>query len=487
MAVANTRISNDPVPPPNVPVPSPTLRWGTLLVVLVGTFMPGLDFFIVNVTVPSIQQNLHAGAADIQFIIAGFALAYGAGLITGARLGDRFGRRRLLCLGMALFTLASAACGTAPTAGVLVAGRVAQGAAAALMAPQVLTILSTAFSGEARAKAVNAYGVAIGISAVIGQLLGGVLIKADVFNLDWRTCFLINVPIGVVTLLLTPRLVPESRVPGGRRLDLAGMLLITLTLVAVILPLIEGRVQGWPMWAWVCLGCAVPLFALFLRYEIRVRDRGGSPLIDLAAYRDRAFTVGLLAQIVYWSGQASYFLVFALYVQQGRGMSPLAAGLVFVPIGIGYMATSLSARFFAAKLGRQVITVGATLRITGLIGTLAVVAQIGTAGNVGWLIPALVIDGAGMGLALAPLASTVMARIAPERAGTAAGTLTTGMQVGSALGVALIGVIFFRVLADSPAATGYAHAFRSGLVFVLGVALTLALLVQLLPRRVRGR
>jgi EmrB/QacA subfamily drug resistance transporter len=455
--------------------------------VLVGTFMPGLDFFIVNVTIPSVQQQLHAGPAAIQFVIAGFALAYGAGLITGARLGDIFGRRRLFCVGMGLFTLASVACGTAPNAGVLVAARVAQGAAAALMAPQVLTILGTAFAGEARAKAFNAYGVAIGISAVIGQLLGGLLIKADIFGWDWRTCFLINVPIGVVTLLLAPRVVPESRVPGGRRLDLVGIVLVTAALVAVILPLIEGREQSWPVWAWACLGCSVPLFALFVGYENRMRKRGGSPLVDLSAFRDRAFTAGVVAQIVYWSGQASYFLVFALYVQQGRGMSPLAAGVIFVPIGVGYMATSLSARFFAARLGRQVIAAGAALRIVGVLGTLVVIAWIGTGGNVGWLVPALVVDGAGMGLALAPLASTVMARIAPERVGTASGVLTTGMQVGSALGVALIGVVFYRVLADSPVRTGFAHAFSSSLVFVLGVAVVLVLVVQLLPRRARGQ
>jgi predicted MFS family arabinose efflux permease len=263
------------------------------------------------------------------------------------------------------------------------------------------------------------------------------------------------------------------------------MVLVTLALVAVVLPLIEGREQGWPVWAWVSLGVAVPLFVLFAVYENTLRGRGGSPLIDMSLFRERAFTAGLLGQVVFWAGQASFFLVFALFVQEGRGMDALQAGLIFVPIGVGYMATSLSARRFAAKMGRQVIALGGVLRLVGLSAMLITVTLIGTTGNVGWLIPSLLVDGAGMGFAVAPLASTVLARITPQHAGAAAGVLTTGLQIGNAVGVSLIGVIFYKVLADGH--NNYVGAFNFSVVMLLGVALALVLLVQLLPRRVRGQ
>lgn len=468
----------DPVSPPVRTRP----HLGTLLVVLTGTFMAGLDFFIVNVAVPSTQRDLHATAAEIQWIIAGYALAFGCGMITGGRLGDIFGRRRMFALGMLLFTLSSTACGVAPNAPFLVGARVVQGLSAALMGPQVLTILGTTYVGEARARAINAYGMAMGISAVFGQLIGGVLITTNVFDLGWRGCFLINVPIGVAALALMPRLVPESRAPGRPRLDVAGMLLVTAGLIAVVLPLIEGREQHWPVWTWVSLVAAAPLFAGFALYENRLKARGGSPLIDLSLFRQRAFSAGLLAQLVFWTGQASFFLVFALYVQLGRGLDALQAGLIFIPLGAGYMFTSVTARWFALRLGRQVIALGGALRLVGLTALLLLVVHFGVGGNIGWLIPALAVDGAGMGLAVAPLASTVLTRIPPKHAGSAIGVLTTGVQVGNALGVSLIGVIFYRVVADTPGRIGYAHALNSSIVLLLGIALALILLVQLLPR-----
>jgi EmrB/QacA subfamily drug resistance transporter len=458
---------------------------GTMLVLLAGIFMAILDFFIVNVAIPSIQRDLHASPATIQFIVAGFALAYGAGLIVGGRCGDIFGRRRMFVVGMALFTASSAACGVAPNATFLVIGRVCQGLSAALMSPQVLTIMGAAYQGEARARAINAYGVTMGIAAVFGQLIGGLLIQADIFGLSWRACFLINVPIGIVAIALAPRFVPESRAPGRPRVDLGGMILVSLALAAVVLPLIEGREEGWPLWAWLCLAVSVPLFALFAAYEHRVPLRGGSPLIDLNLFRERAFTVGLLTQLLFFTGMASFFLVFALYIQLGRGLSPLDSGLLFSAIGAGYMATSTTARKVAAKLGRQVIALGGLLRMVGLGLLLLTMAAIGVTGHTTWFIPALIIDGAGMGLAVAPLVSTVLSRITPQHAGAASGVLSTGQQIGSAAGVAIIGIIFYGALPASPGLNDYTNAFRFSLVYLIGVGLTLAVLVQFLPRKPR--
>lgn len=368
-------------------------------------------------------------------------------------------------------------------------GRGAQSIAHALLTPQVLGIFGAVYGGEAKARAINAYGVTVGVAAVFGQLIGGLLIQANLFGLGWRTCFLINVPVGAVALVLTLRRVPETRAPRRPGLDPVGMALISLALVAVVLPMIEGREQGWPLWGWVCLAAAVPLFAAFGVYEERLRRGGGSPLLDLRLFRERAFSAGLTALIVFYGGMASYFLVLALYLQFGRGLDALGAGLVFIAVGTGYLGASLAARHIAARLGRQAIAVGGLLRILGLAVLIATVARIGVSGSALWLVPGLIIDGAGLGLAVAPLTSTVLARMTPQHAGAASGVLATGLQVGNALGVAVIGVVFYGLLppgAETVAGrnAGYGHAFGWSLVYLTGVAVALIVLVQVLPRGV---
>src|SRR5690242_7050103 len=228
-------------------------RWAALPVVLAGTFMVVLDFFIVNVAMPAMQADLHAGTGALEWVVAGYGLTFATLLITAGRLGDQFGRRRLFSAGLALFTLASAACGLAWSPATLVAARLVQGAAAALLSPQVLSVIGVAYTGPDRVRALSVYGIALGLAAAGGQLVGGVLVQADVAGLGWRSCFLINVPIGVAALALAPRLVPESRAAGAPRLDLTGTLLLTAGLTAIILPLVEGRRHGWPEWTWASL------------------------------------------------------------------------------------------------------------------------------------------------------------------------------------------------------------------------------------------
>ncbi len=453
----------------------------TLVVVLSGLFMSVLDFFIVNVAIPSIQGDLHASASVIELVVAAYALAYGAVLITGGRMGDIFGRRRVFILAMTAFTVSSTVCGIAPSAAVLVAARALQGLSAGFMAPQVLAILSTAYSSEARARAINAYGMTMGVAAVFGQLIGGLLIRLNLFGLDWRLCFLVNLPIGAAALLLGAGRLPESRASIRPRLDAGGMLLVTAALLAVVLPLIEGRQEGWPAWAWASLAASAALFAVLAVHQRRSAALGGSPLIDPDLFREKAFRYGLLAQLVFWMGQASYFLIFALYMQEGRGLDALGAGTIFAAIGAGYMVSSSLARVTARRLGSQVIAVGGVLRVVGLALQLLAVSRMGPVGSLAPLIPGLVIDGAGMGFAIAPLAGTVLARIRPEHAGAASGILTTGIQVGNALGVSLIGLLFYGSLARG----GYGRAFSVSLLFLIGVGLTVALLAQLLPRSTR--
>ncbi|MEV7236610.1 MFS transporter [Streptomyces sp. NPDC051020] len=443
-------------------------RAGTLPAVLTGVFITVLDFFIVNVAIPATQRDLHAGSAAIEWVVAGYALAYGSGLILGGRLGDIHGRRRMFMLGMGLFTLASIACGLAPGAAALVAARVVQGAAAALLSPQVLAIVRTAYTGPAQLRATNAYALTMGLAAVFGQLIGGVLIHADLFGLGWRACFLINVPIGIAVLAVARRVIPESRVPEAVRLDLGGAALVTAALVATLLPLIEGREQGWPLWTWASFAGAAGLFVAY------GRRRHDAPLIDPALFRQRAFSTGLFTALAYTMGMAAYFLIFALYAQQERGLDALGAGLVFVPIGAGYLGASLLAPRLVARIGRQTIALGGLTRALGL-GVLFVLVAQDVA--IGWLVPVLVLDGIGMGLALAPIMTTVLSRVAPQHAGAAAGALTTAQQVGGALGVGVVGIVYYGSLAD-----GVPTAFRHGLIYLVLAALALAGLVQLLPR-----
>ncbi|HXA61539.1 MAG TPA: MFS transporter [Streptosporangiaceae bacterium] len=459
-----------------------TPSWGTLLVLLTGIFITTLDFFIVNVAIPSTQSDLHTGPSEIQLIVAGFGVALGAGLITGGRLGDLYGRRRLFALGMGLFTLASAACGMAPTAGFLVGGRVAQGLAAALLMPQVLAIINTVYTGEHRAKAFNGYGMAIGLGAVFGQLIGGALIKADVAGLGWRSIFLINVPVGIVAVALTPRLVPESRAAGGARLDLVGTVLVTLGLTAIVLPLVEGRQQGWPEWTWLCLAAAVPLLGSFALYQLRLGDRGGSPLVDLALFRKRAFSAGVLTSLVFQMTMASFFLVLALYLQEGRGLTALQSGLIFLPVGMGYFVASAQSGKVAARLGRQTLTLGTLVVAAGYAMLAETATAIGANGSIGWIIPGLLVAGAGMGFVIAPLPAIVLAGVRAEHAAAASGVLSTAQQAGGAIGVALIGLVFYDTLGSHPVSGGFPHAFALGLGLLVALGIAVAGLVQLFPR-----
>ncbi|MGW2544951.1 MFS transporter, partial [Kitasatospora sp. NPDC001574] len=448
---------------------------GLLPVVLTATFMTALDVFVVNVAIPSVQADLRAGPAAVQWVVAGFGLALAAGLITAGRLGDRYGRRRVFGLGLALFTLASVACGLAPTAGALVGARVAQGLSAALMGPQVLAILRTAFSGAAQARAFAMYGLTMGLGAVFGQLIGGVLIRADLFGLDWRSCFLINLPVGLAALALVRRCLPESRAPQRPGLDPVGVLLVTTGLTGLVLPLIQGREAGWPLWTWLCLAGSAAVLAVFGVHQHRT-GRSGSPLVDTRLFRTRAFTAGLLAQLAFWIGQASFFLVLALYLQPGRGLDALGAGLVFTAIGAGYLLTSTTVHRFVARLGRQAIALGGLLMAAGLgLLGLAVYAA-GDTSSVWWLAPGLFVDGLGMGLVIAPVTSTVLACVEPRLAGSAAGVVATVQQVAGALGIALIGILYYG-------AADPATAFGVSVGALAVLELLLVGLVQLLPRR----
>ena len=455
--------------------------WLALAVVLTGTFVVTLDFFIVNVAIPSTQADLHAGAGAMQLVIAAYGIALAAGLILGGRLGDLAGRRRVFMTGLALFTVSSAVCGFAPDATILIAGRVVQGAAAALMTPQALSIIGIEYEGEARARAFAVYGLVMGLAAACGQLVGGLLIDVDLLGLGWRSCYLVNVPIGIAALALAPHALRESRSNGAARLDLTGAVLATAALVAIVLPLVLGREHGWPLWTWLCLAAALPLTAAFARSQRRLAARGGDPLVAPALFRERAFTVGLLTTVLFYTGMGSFFLVLALYLQEGRGLDALGSGLVFTPLAVGYLAASIASQRLSGRLGRQLLALGGVVRAAALAGLVATIAAVAAGGSVAVLLPLLVLDGVGMGLLTAPLIATVLADMSAEHAGAASGVLSTAQQVGNALGIAVVGALFYGALGATPTADDVAHAFAVALVAVGGLSLAVALLVQALP------
>jgi EmrB/QacA subfamily drug resistance transporter len=448
-------------------------RWAALPVVLAGTFMVVLDFFIVNVAIPAIQDDLAASTGAIEWVVAGYGLTFATLLITAGRLGDQLGRRRMFGLGLILFTLASLACGLAASPAMLIVARAFQGAAAALLSTNVLSIIGVTYTGPDRMRALSVYGSVLGLAAVGGQLIGGVLVEA----VGWRSIFLINVPVGVAALVLTPRLVPESRADGGARIDLVGTVLITLALVDVVLPLVEGRQHGWPLWTWLCLGAAPVALAAFAAHVRRADARAGAPLLDPTLFRDRGFSAGLLTQLVFWTAQASFFLVFALYLQEGRGLGALEAGLVFTILAVAYMATSVKASTLTIKLGRRAPAQGAACLAAGHVLLALSVADIGTTGTIAALVPALLLIGSGMGMVITPLTSTVLARVPPHHAGAASGALSTMQQVGNSIGVAVTGIIFFGA-----AGNGIPHAFALSLFQLAAVCAAVVALTRLLPK-----
>jgi EmrB/QacA subfamily drug resistance transporter len=450
--------------------------WAALPVLLAGAFMVVLDFFIVNVALPSIATDLGAGESSLEWIVAGYGLTFAAFLITAGRLGDDLGRRRVYAVGLALFTLASLACGLAPTPTTLVLARVAQGVAGAIVMPQVLAIVGVTYRGPDYVRAMSLYGLALGLAAVGGQVIGGALVETDLAGLGWRSCFLINVPIGLAALAVTPRLVPESRAEQRRRLDVPGAALVAAGLTAVLLPLIQGREQGWPAWTIASLALAPALLGAFLRRQRRLEANGGDPLLDLHLFQQRGFSAGLATQLFLAVAQASFFVFLAFYLQDGRGLGPLEAGLVFTILAVAYVVTSGPAPGLTARYGRTVVAAGGVALTAGLALMAVAVADVGTEGSLVVLVPGLILVGAGIGLCFTPLTSTVLASVDPARAGSASGAMSTTQQVGYALGVAITGVIFFGATDD-----GIGHAFELSLIQLAIVSAGIVVMARILP------
>lgn len=410
-------------------------------------------------------------------------LDHGVDLLTGGRLGDRFGRRRVFLAGLVGFALASLACGVAPTATALVISRLAQGAAAAVLLPQVLSILSVTYTGAARVRAFTWYGIVLGSAWVGGQVVGGVFIQTDLFGWGWRTCFLINVPISVIALLLTRRAVGESRSQTFRSLDGPGVALVTVGLGLLVGPLVLGRQYGWPAWSIACLVLSAPVLAFFLGYQSRLGRRGGSPLIETALLKSRPFRAGTGLAFANFAGMTSFFLVFSVYLQEGEGLSALGGAIAFLPVGIGFLVTSFSAPLLSRVLGHRSIAVGALVVAVGDVALALVVGTQDDHLNAWTLVGPLLLSGAGLGAILTPLTARVLSGVAPDHAGAASGLVSTMQQVGGSVGVALIGIIFYGVIGTGGArGVTYAPAFQFSLIYTVALAGAVAVLAMRLPR-----
>jgi EmrB/QacA subfamily drug resistance transporter len=440
------------------PQPNDPHRWWALAAVLSAAFLGPLDFFIVNIAIPSIKTSLDATPGQIQLVIACYGLTYAVLLVTGGRLGDIVGRKTMFMIGMGGFTLASALCGLAHTPIALILGRTLQGMMGAMMSPQVLSIIHVSLPPHERRLAFGIFGVVVGLGAFAGNVLGGELIKANIWDLGWRPIFLVNLPIGMVALLGAYSWVRETRSPHARKLDPGGVALATVTLFLMVFPFVEGREAGWPLWTFLCLGASVPLTALFIYYERLVHDRGGAPLVELTLFRDRTFVIGLCCTLIFYAGPPAFALISTVYLQDGAGFSAQDAGRIYIPFCLAFLAASMSAVRLSARMGSRVINLGIGMMMLGLAALLILIGMDVVQSHWLSLIPAMLVYGAGQGLVMPTLTRTVLSNVSHGDVGSASGLFTTTQQIAMAVGVTVISSVFYSLLGAEPERYHYPRA-----------------------------
>ncbi|MFD3505557.1 MFS transporter [Streptomyces sp. NPDC058676] len=462
--------------------PHATARAGGLhpagvFILLAGAFLPIMDFFITNVALPSIDASLHASASSLELVIAGYGVAYATLLVLGGRLGDRYGRRRVFLSALVGFVLASLACGVAPSVGALIAARLVQGATAALLIPQVLATFHHVLEGERKSRAVALYGATSGIAAVVGQLVGGLLVSADIAGTSWRPIFLVNVPIGVIVLIVAARIVPDTRSHHPVGIDLPGTVLFAATLTALLVPLTEGHSLGWPWWTWLMLAAAVVLGAATYVVEKRAERRGEVPLLPPSLLRLPSMSRGLVMVFAFSIGFGAFMFVFALTVQNGLHADALHGGLAILPMALLFFAGSLFAPRLISRFGRAALSAGAVIQLAGLVSLVAVLLVKWPHVSLWAMAVPLALAGAGQSMLFAGLFRSVLADVPAHLGGIGSGALITLQQSGLALGVATLGTLYISL-----APHGVSHAF-AGVEYVhMGIVALLAIGAAALPR-----
>jgi MFS family permease len=470
-----------PASPTPITSPPAPARLGPLglFTTLLCVSMLMIDVFVVNVALPTIDRDLDAGPALLELVVAGYAVAIAVMLVLGGRLGDMFGRRRLLLAGVGAFGLASLACGLAPNAWTLVGARVVQGAAAALVQPQVLGTIQAATQGQRRARALGLYGATAGLSMTAGQILGGLLVAADIGGTGWRSVFMVNVPVVLVALVLVARSVPETRADRPAPIDLPGTGLLAVSLVALLLPLTEGRATGWPLWTWVSLAVVPVAAAAFFVVERRAERTGSTvPLVPPGLLALPGMRRGLPLLGLSVAGFGGFIFVMALAFQQGLGFGPVRAGGALVPYALAFFVASIAGPRLGALFGTRVVSYGGVLHVVGVAALVVTVLRDWP--DLGWLelAPGLVVAGFGQGMQMPVLFRIVLADVPPERAGVGAGVMATVQQSSMAVGVALLGAIFLAMIPSD--------GMREALAWALAAQLAAAVVTTALSLRLAG-
>lgn len=458
-------------------------RWVALFVLLLASFMNLIDVTIVNVALPSLQANLGADPNQIEWVIAAYVLAFALGLLPFGRLGDVVGRTKMFLIGVSLFTLASAFCGLAPSIEWLIAARVLQGLAGAIMTPQVLAIAQVTFPPEEKGQAFSLFGLSSGMAAVAGPIVGGLLIGADLWGLDWRPIFLVNVPFGILAVVAGWYLIP--RTPGHPDLknDYFGIGLFSLASVALVFPLVEGRAYGWAPWVWGLMAASLVFVALFIVWEKRRAAANQPQLLNFSLISNPNYLLGLLITTIFASGIPAMFMVISLLLQSGYGFTPLESGLTNTPFSVGVLAVSLVIGRLGQRYLRTRLALGAALLVVGITWLDLIVRGLGDTLDHWTFLPPLLVAGLGLGMGFSGLFQSVLAGVPPRDAGAGSGALQAFQQIGGAIGVALVGEIFFSGLATAFAGgSGPKAAFASA----AGPAITyqivsFALVVILVP------
>ncbi len=462
-------------------------RWRALIVVLVAGFMVLLDVSIVNVALPSIARGLGADDSDLQWVVSGYALAFGLVLVAGGRIGDARGRRPTLMIGLAIFTLASAACGLARNPVMLIIARLVQGVGGGLVTPQNAGLIQNLFRGAERGRAFGLFGAVVGVSTAIGPLLGGLLIQFGGAQEGWRWIFFVNLPVGIVAMILAVRTVPHRRRQKGERTDYdpVGAVVLGLATLLVLLPFVESRTWSGGL-KWTLLVPAALLGVLFVRWERRYRRRGREPMVDLALFGRRSYTFGAAVALAYFVGFTGVFFIYALFLQDGMGYTALQSGLASTPFALGSAVGAWLGGRVITRIGSRLVAAGLVLVIVGLLASWVAIGLVDSPA-VGWAVAApFLVAGLGSGLVIAPNQTLALSEVPPRQGGAAGGVLQTGQRIGSAAGIAAVGSLYYSRLASTGG--DFSAAVRDGFVLIVAfVAVALAIAIADIVVNRRGQ
>ncbi|WP_427015389.1 MFS transporter [Pseudarthrobacter sp. P1] len=467
-------------------VPTGRARSIALISLFLASFMELLDATIVNVALPQIETSLDAQNAELQWMVASYTLALAIGLITGSRLGDIYGRKKLFVIGLVVFTLSSVLCGMAMNPEMLIASRALQGFASAAMIPQVLSSLQVMYKPAERAGAMAGFSALAGVAAVSGPILGAILTDANLFGWGWRTIFFVNIPVGIFAVICALKFVPESVAPKRHKLDLSGVVVLAVGMFAILYPLTMGREEGWPLWTYLCMAAGLLVLVGFVLLQHREEKHGGEPLVPVSLFKSRSFAAGIVMMFLFFIPMNGFFLIQTLFLQLGLDYPILRAGLTMIPFSLMVpILAGLSAAILAKKIGRVVLQLGPLVIAIGFV-VLIFTVQAAGGGVTPWhLLAGLALSGAGFGMVVAPVGIFVLSEVPVKSAGAASGLFNTTSQLSGALGVAIVGTLFFNGLEGSTAhskSAVFIEGFSSTMWLMAGGMVLAAVAASFLPR-----